>query len=409
MRIVSSVFANSLELKKKKQTDGGSMVQVPAHGPWPSPLPQPWTHANGHLSLILNRVHRISFWGKEHVLSFLPPRTDHLLFPFLLPSLFFFVVRCPFILPPFHHSTPFYSHSFLPIQTITVPTFSDCHCCCHCSPQLVLSHSITLLSRLNHLSPDLFLSTLTFLYPRTFCLLLLLVACIQPPTMSEVEAPSYIISFRSRRRLSALSDHFREREFTSPLSEATSPNLLNSDRPFPVEHEDEPSSSIGQTLLSSHPSPNIDSVSPEQSRVEVDNIFGIHLPQDHVLHASSGTAVVETTGTSEIMQTEHGSASPLPAPSSRESLTPTLNDRLISSWTGLSSVTEPVPATAHDPSSALTSSEASSSSSSALPAIKDNTLDDPPDCAICLGRIIPAHHAKATLACKHEFHLSCIS
>ncbi|KAG0089904.1 hypothetical protein BGZ92_004004 [Podila epicladia] len=163
---------------------------------------------------------------------------------------------------------------------------------------------------------------------------------------------------------------------------------------------------MGQILLSLDPSPNIGSVLQEQSRIEVDNIFGIHLPQDHVPHASSGTAV-ETTGITEIMQTEHGSRGPLPAPS-QESSTPTLTDCLTSNRTGLLPVTETVPDTVHDPSSALTSSEASSSPSSALPA-KDDTLDDLPDCAICLDRIVPAHHAKATLACKHEFHLSCIS
>ncbi|KAF9907476.1 hypothetical protein BX616_000410 [Lobosporangium transversale] len=32
-----------------------------------------------------------------------------------------------------------------------------------------------------------------------------------------------------------------------------------------------------------------------------------------------------------------------------------------------------------------------------------------PFCAICLDRIQPRHHAKGTLACRHEFHLSCIS
>ncbi|KAK3832800.1 MAG: hypothetical protein J3R72DRAFT_495129 [Linnemannia gamsii] len=32
-----------------------------------------------------------------------------------------------------------------------------------------------------------------------------------------------------------------------------------------------------------------------------------------------------------------------------------------------------------------------------------------PDCAICLDNIRPKHHAKAILACRHEFHLSCIS
>ncbi|KAK3808987.1 MAG: hypothetical protein J3R72DRAFT_86599 [Linnemannia gamsii] len=32
-----------------------------------------------------------------------------------------------------------------------------------------------------------------------------------------------------------------------------------------------------------------------------------------------------------------------------------------------------------------------------------------PDCAICLDRILPLRHAKAVLACRHEFHLSCIS
>ncbi|GJJ78224.1 hypothetical protein EMPS_10583 [Entomortierella parvispora] len=31
------------------------------------------------------------------------------------------------------------------------------------------------------------------------------------------------------------------------------------------------------------------------------------------------------------------------------------------------------------------------------------------DCAICLDTIHPRKHAKATLACRHEFHLSCIS
>ncbi|KAF9438728.1 hypothetical protein BGZ76_005460 [Entomortierella beljakovae] len=31
------------------------------------------------------------------------------------------------------------------------------------------------------------------------------------------------------------------------------------------------------------------------------------------------------------------------------------------------------------------------------------------DCAICLDIIQPSHHATATLACGHEFHLSCIS
>ncbi|KAF9353340.1 hypothetical protein BGX26_008889 [Mortierella sp. AD094] len=31
------------------------------------------------------------------------------------------------------------------------------------------------------------------------------------------------------------------------------------------------------------------------------------------------------------------------------------------------------------------------------------------DCAICLDKIQPKQHAKATLACRHEFHLSCIS
>ncbi|KAF8962939.1 hypothetical protein BGZ46_001094 [Entomortierella lignicola] len=31
------------------------------------------------------------------------------------------------------------------------------------------------------------------------------------------------------------------------------------------------------------------------------------------------------------------------------------------------------------------------------------------DCAICLDKIQPKEHAKATLACRHEFHLSCIS
>ncbi|KAF9195128.1 hypothetical protein BGZ51_004555 [Haplosporangium sp. Z 767] len=31
------------------------------------------------------------------------------------------------------------------------------------------------------------------------------------------------------------------------------------------------------------------------------------------------------------------------------------------------------------------------------------------DCAICLDTIQLSHHAKATLACRHEFHLSCIS
>ncbi|KAF9129982.1 hypothetical protein BGW39_003587 [Mortierella sp. 14UC] len=37
--------------------------------------------------------------------------------------------------------------------------------------------------------------------------------------------------------------------------------------------------------------------------------------------------------------------------------------------------------------------------------------DDPfdPDCAICLDRIMPLRHARAVLACRHEFHLSCIS
>ncbi|KAG0258572.1 hypothetical protein BG011_003201 [Mortierella polycephala] len=34
---------------------------------------------------------------------------------------------------------------------------------------------------------------------------------------------------------------------------------------------------------------------------------------------------------------------------------------------------------------------------------------EPQDCAICLDIIQLSHHAKATLACRHEFHLSCIS
>ncbi|KAF9150105.1 hypothetical protein BG015_008087 [Linnemannia schmuckeri] len=42
---------------------------------------------------------------------------------------------------------------------------------------------------------------------------------------------------------------------------------------------------------------------------------------------------------------------------------------------------------------------------------QDRKEDDPfdPDCAICLDRIVPLRHAKAVLACRHEFHLSCIS
>ncbi|KAH7042447.1 hypothetical protein BKA57DRAFT_539088 [Linnemannia elongata] len=39
---------------------------------------------------------------------------------------------------------------------------------------------------------------------------------------------------------------------------------------------------------------------------------------------------------------------------------------------------------------------------------KEADLSDP-DCAICLDRIVPLRHAKAILACRHEFHLSCIS
>ncbi|KAI7822217.1 hypothetical protein BC939DRAFT_454306 [Gamsiella multidivaricata] len=37
------------------------------------------------------------------------------------------------------------------------------------------------------------------------------------------------------------------------------------------------------------------------------------------------------------------------------------------------------------------------------------TLPDTLDCAICLDNIRPKYHAKAILACRHEFHLSCIS
>lgn len=37
------------------------------------------------------------------------------------------------------------------------------------------------------------------------------------------------------------------------------------------------------------------------------------------------------------------------------------------------------------------------------------TEDEDLDCAICLDTIQPRKHAKATLACRHEFHLSCIS
>ncbi|KAF9895956.1 hypothetical protein BX616_008469, partial [Lobosporangium transversale] len=45
------------------------------------------------------------------------------------------------------------------------------------------------------------------------------------------------------------------------------------------------------------------------------------------------------------------------------------------------------------------------------PCITTTALNksDNPDCAICLDSIRPSHHAKATLACRHEFHLSCIS
>ncbi|KAF9105690.1 hypothetical protein BGX29_011656 [Mortierella sp. GBA35] len=42
---------------------------------------------------------------------------------------------------------------------------------------------------------------------------------------------------------------------------------------------------------------------------------------------------------------------------------------------------------------------------------QEQQQDEPfdPDCAICLDKIVPLRHAKAILACRHEFHLSCIS
>lgn len=39
--------------------------------------------------------------------------------------------------------------------------------------------------------------------------------------------------------------------------------------------------------------------------------------------------------------------------------------------------------------------------------VEDGSFD--PECAICLDKILPLRHAKAILACRHEFHLSCIS
>ncbi|KAF9162835.1 hypothetical protein BGX20_001567 [Mortierella sp. AD010] len=48
------------------------------------------------------------------------------------------------------------------------------------------------------------------------------------------------------------------------------------------------------------------------------------------------------------------------------------------------------------------------SQSKVIPAEMDPFSQDQ-DCAICLDKILPRQHAKATLACRHEFHLSCIS
>ncbi|KFH72651.1 hypothetical protein MVEG_02940 [Podila verticillata NRRL 6337] len=149
-------------------------------------------------------------------------------------------------------------------------------------------------------------------------------------------------------------------------------------------------------------------MSLEQLRVsQVDNIFGIHLPLDHVFPSSEATVVETINGSSEIMQTEHGSRNPSPTtPSSRENANPSsLTDCLISRRTG-SAATAPRPVLpTHNPSSALVPLE----NSSILPKDNLSSFDDAPDCAICLDKIVPLHHAKATLACKHEFHLSCIS
>ncbi|KAF9560541.1 hypothetical protein BGW38_009042, partial [Lunasporangiospora selenospora] len=42
-------------------------------------------------------------------------------------------------------------------------------------------------------------------------------------------------------------------------------------------------------------------------------------------------------------------------------------------------------------------------------AIEQDDIEEELFCAICLDKVHPKHHAKAILACQHQFHLSCIS
>lgn len=58
--------------------------------------------------------------------------------------------------------------------------------------------------------------------------------------------------------------------------------------------------------------------------------------------------------------------------------------------------------------SSTTATSPTSSTSPSEPKDTTTPLVDQ-DCAICLDSILPKKHAKATLACRHEFHLSCIS